>query len=109
MKVFSERLKLARQLRHMTQSELEKKAGIFRTSVAQFELGSRAPSLNSFAKLAKALNVSADYFLGISDVPEAVTSHTVMAKAINTLSLNDLEIMEGLVDILLKRNAGRVI
>ena len=65
---FPLQLKTVREMRKMTQAELSKRIGLkTNTSVAQFETGERLPSVESLAKLAAALNVTADYLLGIDN------------------------------------------
>ena len=60
---FPERLREAREMRKMTQSELAKKSGC--VSIAQFETGARLPSAENIVKLALALNVTTDNLLGM--------------------------------------------
>lgn len=64
------RLGMARELREMTQAELAKALEIKRETVAQWETGKREPKAEQIFQVAKALNVSADYLLGLSTVPE---------------------------------------
>ena len=62
---FSERLKAARELRKMSQTELAAKAILPATSISHFEAGSRKPSFENLRRLAVALEVSTDYLLGL--------------------------------------------
>ena len=64
---FQLRLKGAREMRNMTQEELAKKSGCYRTSIANFEIGIRLPNAENIARLASALAVSSDYLLGVID------------------------------------------
>jgi len=107
IQIFPDRLVKARKMRRMTQTELAKKSGV--SFVAHFETGLRMPSMETFDKLVRALDVSADYLLGISDMPAAVISNEVIAHAVDTLSKRDLEILNGLIEILLKRQGGKKI
>jgi len=63
---FPLRLKEARKAKRMTQAKLGKLVSS-RSSIAQFETGLHLPCAESLAKLASALNTSADYLLGVSD------------------------------------------
>lgn len=63
-KLFSERLKTARNLRNMSQRTLGLKAGIPYSSVGHFESGMRIPTIETLRRLGQALNVSTDYLLG---------------------------------------------
>ena len=51
----------------MTQAAVGKAAGLDQTVVAHFEAGRRAPSLESLKAVAKAVMVSADYLIGLSE------------------------------------------
>ena len=77
------RLKWAREWRGFSQAELAKKAGLPASSISFFESGERDPSFNSFRAICYALDVSPDYFIGMSDnvhrnVPSKII--TTMAK-----------------------------
>ena len=63
--LFPQRLKAARALRGMTQQELKKESGWI--SIEHFECGDRLPSAESIVRIAKALSVSADFLLGITE------------------------------------------
>lgn len=63
-KIFSERLKAARELRKVSQAELGAKANIPASSISHFEAGSRKPSFESLRRLATALEVTTDFLLG---------------------------------------------
>lgn len=64
---FVRRLVDAREALRWTQDDLARVAGLQCTAISHFETGSRTPSLPNFIKLAKALRVSADWLLGLSD------------------------------------------
>ena len=61
------RIKKAREMRDLDQTELGKIAGIPSTSISHFEIGTRMPSAENLYKLATALRVSSDYLLGIPE------------------------------------------
>lgn len=63
--VFPCRLVTMRQRRDLTQGDLAKKAQINSNAISQYETGARLPTAIALRKLAVALNVSADYLLGI--------------------------------------------
>jgi transcriptional regulator with XRE-family HTH domain len=104
MQIFAERLKIARSLRQLTQAELGNMAGITTSSVAQFEGNNRSPSLANLEKLARALDVSSDYLLGLNETPVAVCSQDSIIQAVNALPQRDIKLIEGLVDILVRIN-----
>ena len=64
------RLGMARELRGMTQEQLAKALGLKREPVAFWESGKREPKAEQIFQAAQVLNVTADYLLGLSTVPE---------------------------------------
>lgn len=63
--MFGDRLRAAREKRGWTQRGLGIEADMDATSLSKFESGERQPSARSIVRLAKAMNVSADYLLGL--------------------------------------------
>lgn len=61
----AENIKMLRESRQMTQTELAKQLGITRSSVNAWELGISVPSTQYIVELAHFFKVSADYLLGI--------------------------------------------
>lgn len=51
----------------MTTSELGEKVGVSNEMITQYYTTAKMPSLKTFEKLCRALDVSADYLLGLSD------------------------------------------
>jgi ribosome-binding protein aMBF1 (putative translation factor) len=64
-----ERLATARAWRPMTQAKLAAECGLQPSAVAHFEAGRREPSSKNLRKLALALDVSADWLLGLPTMP----------------------------------------
>ena len=62
---FKDRLKLTRLMRGMTQRDLAKATGLQSTAISFFETGLRLPCFENMRRLALALDVSADYLLGL--------------------------------------------
>lgn len=60
------RIKLLRDQRGMTQTELAKRLGITRSSVNAWEMGISVPSTQYIVELARLFKVSTDYLLGVS-------------------------------------------
>ena len=103
--LFQERLRAVRQgLRGMSQVELAKTTGLPSTSVAHFERGTRKPSFDSLRKLATALNVSADYLLGLVDAPHASASADTLARYGAKLSARDRALAEGILRMMAERD-----
>lgn len=63
-KIFSERLKSARQSTGLTQKAFAKKVGMSQNGFSLFETGQRDPSIPMLIRLSKLLNRSADWLLG---------------------------------------------
>ena len=51
----------------MTRADLAEKSGVALTSIGFYERGEREPGADSLEKICKAMSVSADYLLGLSD------------------------------------------
>lgn len=58
------RIRLARQMRRMNQTELADRIGYSGKAVSAWERGVNAPTGNAILELCRALNVSADWLLG---------------------------------------------
>jgi transcriptional regulator with XRE-family HTH domain len=68
-KIFSERLKATREMRHFSQAQLAEKAAIDINSLKSFEkvTGMMKPSFHTLKLMARGLDVSIDYLLGLTD------------------------------------------
>jgi transcriptional regulator with XRE-family HTH domain len=64
---FADRLRTARHHRRYDQETLAAMAHLVQTHVSHFETGRRLPSFDVLVRLVRALDVSADYLLGVSD------------------------------------------
>lgn len=65
-----ERITSARKKAGLTQEQLASAIGVKRAVVSKYETGTIEPSISQLQKIAKALNVSLSYLLGISGAPE---------------------------------------
>jgi transcriptional regulator with XRE-family HTH domain len=72
MGIVLERLKEYRLKRGYTKREMARLCGFKDLQVVRYENGISDPSTNSLAVMAKVLDVSADYLLGLSDNPQRV-------------------------------------
>src|SRR4051812_3115148 len=68
-KIFSDRLKTARNLRGWNQAKLSEATNLQVSAISHFETGNRSPSFDNLRKIADALQVSTDYLIGRSDTP----------------------------------------
>ena len=66
-KIFGERLKQIRKQSNLTTTALGNLVGVSHTTISRWENGVIEASLNHIYKLAKVLNVSSDYLIGIED------------------------------------------
>jgi transcriptional regulator with XRE-family HTH domain len=63
----AENIKLLRNARKLTQTELANRVGISNGAISAYELGSRMPSYEILIKLAQVFKVSTDNLLGFSN------------------------------------------
>ena len=98
--VFSERLRSAREMRELTQTELGTKAKLPSTSVAHFEAGSRKPSFDNLRKLAEALEVTTDYLLGRVTEPSMAEAGDVLYRDVGKLSEPNRQIAKNFLRML---------
>jgi len=105
--IFPGRLKAARELRKLNQSELASKANLPPTSISHFEAGSRKPSFDNLRRLAKALDVTTDYLLGLSDQPEISTSADPLYRQGQQLSSQDRDLADRFLQLLAERNRNK--
>lgn len=68
-KAIGERIKEYRLKRGFTQSDLAKQADITRIALGNYERGERIPTIDIFARIAMALNVSIDELMGYTPRP----------------------------------------
>lgn len=74
----AERIRLTRQQKKLSQTELSEKAGINLKSLSRYELGTSVPPANALKDIADALGVSADVLL--SDDQVAIKDKELMKK-----------------------------
>ena len=65
---FGQRLKKVLAERNMMQKELAEKIGVHEMAISRYIHGGRIVSVPILIEICKALNVSADYLLGLSEV-----------------------------------------
>ncbi|MDE1208453.1 helix-turn-helix domain-containing protein [Tenacibaculum larymnensis] len=66
--LFGERLLNTRKKRKMSQDELAKQIGVHAPVIGRYERDEVKPSIETALKIAKALEVSLDYLIGLSDL-----------------------------------------
>ena len=91
----SDRIRLLRERRGLTQSELAKQLGITRSSVNAWEQGISVPSTQYIVELATIFKISTDYLLGV----ESTASISVVG-----LTDEDIELAHSLIERLRKKD-----
>ena len=67
IKTLSERLKMLRMEKQMTQKELAQATGLSQSAIAYWENGKSLPNALAVIALAKFFHVSIDYLIGFKD------------------------------------------
>ena len=70
MSVFAKRLKEMRESKGLTRKELGKASGVDPSLISRYESGERSPTADNLLKIAKTLECSTDYLLGLTDNPQ---------------------------------------
>ena len=86
MSVFSERLTALMKAKGFSQKDFAKKANITESAMSYYAKGVRTPSGEVLARIAKALDTTADYLLGSTDNAEQLKKAEEMLK----LMFNDI-------------------
>jgi len=106
--IFQERLKIVRELRGFSQTDLAEKAGLQPSAVSHFEKGRRAPSFDNLKKLANALAISVDYLVGrVSEIDATVTDAQGLFRDYARMSDEDRSMLEDFAARLAQRNAKK--
>ncbi|GIK23627.1 MAG: hypothetical protein BroJett005_30410 [Ignavibacteriota bacterium] len=106
---FPDRLRAARELRKLSQSDLAERAGFQPSAVSHFETGRRSPSFDNLKRLADALDVTTDYLLGRVEEPKggtpAAAGPTVnrLFRNAERMSQDDLQTLADFADMLAKK------
>lgn len=88
---FGERLQQLREMRGVTQKEIEEKTGIFQASLSAYEHGRREPNLATIEKLAEAIGVRMIDFFPNENEGQALPA---FEDGINPLSKEEKELVE---------------
>lgn len=70
MSIFSDRLVSLMRQKGITQKQLSVQTNITPSAMSYYVSGSRTPSGEILARIAKAIGTSTDYLLGITDAPQ---------------------------------------
>ena len=91
-KAIGARIQHLRKLKRLTQSELSEKVGISLSFMGHVERGARVMSIETLAKLARVLDCSTDYILGVVSVEKSAYEQTL--EHIREWIEEELEFME---------------
>jgi transcriptional regulator with XRE-family HTH domain len=105
--IFKDRLKAARELRKLKQSEVAERAKLPPSSIAHFEAGARKPSFDTLRRLANALEVTTDYLLGRVDDPGLAEAGDPLYRDMGKLTDRDREIAKEFLEMLAKKAAAK--
>ncbi len=100
---FPERLKHARELRGLNQSDLAAKTGLQASAISHFETGTRKPSFDNLRRLADKLAVTTDYLLGRVEEPTQYAGAGAMFRHFDKLSSEQREAIEETIKSLAKK------
>lgn len=91
-----------REQRGVTQYELGKLIGGSQHQIARYESGERVPQADTLAKIARALECSADYLLGLSEKPgeQAPLLSGNLQLLLSTLSTDELDKIERFINLM---------
>ncbi len=105
--IFQKRLKAARDMRELSQSDLAGRAKMPPSSIAHFESGSRKPSFDTLRKLANALEVTTDYLLGRTDESALAGSGDPLYRDVSKLTARDRELAKDFLKMLAERSQAK--
>lgn len=80
------RIREARTALHLSQKELGARSGISEKMVSQYELYTNAPSAKYIRELSRALGVSADWLLGLSDLQNPRAEAEALSRALGVVA-----------------------
>lgn len=69
IKIFGERLRVAREEKRISQKSVAELLGVTRTQISDIENGKTGTSMARLVTLAEFYHVSTDYLLGVTDDP----------------------------------------
>lgn len=122
MSNFSNRFKILRTSKRLTQDEIAKKLGMSKSTISMYENGNRAPDLETLEAIADFFNVTIDYLTGKEDRslyyldPEVAEkaqelyedpSTRILLDAKRDLSKEDLDYLIRTLNILKEKDNGR--
>ena len=103
--IFSNRLRMARKQKGLSQTDLAKKTDLQPSTISHFENDRRSPSFENLKKLADALTVSIDYLLGRVEEPKSSGPVAEeLFRDFGQMSAEDQETLKNMASILAQKN-----
>lgn len=84
--MLSKILKQERNKKGLSQMAFAKLFGVSQQTIGSWETNRTSPDLESLSKLANFFNVSIDYLLGLTDIPETIDTYIAKQKQTNKQS-----------------------
>jgi transcriptional regulator with XRE-family HTH domain len=108
-KIFSERLRRAREAKDLSQTGLAERCGLQPSAISHFETGRRLPSFDNLKRLADALSVTMDYLLGRSDEMRSCGIQSQeFFRDFDKMSAQDRDMIGDFVKMLAEKNKKRL-
>lgn len=85
-KTLSSRLHSARKYRRLTQEQLAERANIARAMISKYETETSVPTVDTLLSLAKALDTTTDYLLGLTDKIEKPGTRIYITDSMDSLA-----------------------
>nr|WP_263323114.1 helix-turn-helix transcriptional regulator [Neobacillus sp. Marseille-Q6967] len=113
---FGERLKRMRKTRNLSMQELAGKIGVAKSTYAGYEAEYRQPTLESIIILAKELNTSADYLLGLTENQSSIETDKNAHELLKAGDLHwdgipltgeDLKVIRAMIELVAKERSQR--
>lgn len=101
--MFSKRLKELRIKNNLTQFQLAEILNVSGSTITMYENSKRTPDINTIIKISIYFNVSIDYLLGLSNVPNAnIINESEIFNLIKDLSQNEIDLLKIFIKTLTK-------
>lgn len=98
----SDRLRIARKLRDITQLDLAIKTGLYSEQLSDYENGRQFPHPDHIVRIAVGLNISTDYIYGLSDTPGLTRRDDTLDTS--GLRLTDIDLLGAMAREMAERN-----
>lgn len=103
--IFSERLRIARELKGFSQTDLAKRTDLQPSAISHFENNRRSPSFDNLKRLADVLGVTVDYLLGRAEEPTTMNLDVEMLfRDFKQMSEADRKILTEMAKVLVEKS-----